>query len=80
MWMAGNGVKCGIAYGKTNDYGFEAVDGRVHVHDWHATIMHLLGLDHEKQTFRYAGRDMRLADACGNVVKALVNQASQQLA
>jgi hypothetical protein len=69
MWMAGGGVKGGLAYGKTDDYGYEAVDGKVHVHDWHATVLHLLGLDHEKLTYRHAGRDMRLTDVKGNVVK-----------
>jgi hypothetical protein len=69
MWMAGGGVKGGFTYGRTDDYGYEAVDGKVHVHDWHATILHLLGLDHEKLTYRHAGRDMRLTDVKGNVVK-----------
>ena len=65
MWMAGGGVKGGLAYGKTDEHGFEAVEGRVHVHDWHATILHLLGLDHEQLTYRHAGRDMRLTDVQG---------------
>ncbi len=69
MWMAGGGAKGGFAYGKTDDYGFEAVDGKVHVHDWHATILHMLGLDHTKLTYRHAGRDMRLTDVKGNVVR-----------
>ena len=72
MWMAGGGVKGGLAHGKTDDHGFEAVEGRVHIHDWHATILHLLGLDHERLTYRYAGRDMRLTDVRGNVVQAIV--------
>lgn len=72
MWMAGGGVKPGFAYGRTDDYGFEAVDGKMHIHDWHATILHLLGFDHEKLTYRYAGRDMRLTDVKGNVVKEVV--------
>ncbi len=72
MWMAGGGVKAGFAHGKTDEYGFEAVDGKVHVHDWHATILHLLGLNHEKLTFRHAGRDMRLTDVKGNVVKEII--------
>lgn len=72
MWMAGGGVKCGLSHGATDDYGYEAVDGRVHIHDWHATILHLLGLDHEQLTYRYAGRDMRLTDVKGNVVKEVV--------
>ena len=72
IWMAGGGVKGGIAHGKTDDYGFEAVDGKVHVHDWHATVLHLLGLNHEKLTYRHAGRDMRLTDVKGNVVKEII--------
>jgi hypothetical protein len=72
MWMAGGGVKGGLSYGATDDYGYEAVEGKVHIHDWHATILHLLGLDHEKLTYRYAGRDMRLTDVKGNVVKEVV--------
>ena len=72
MWMAGGGVKGGLAYGQTDDYGYEAVEDKVHIHDWHATILHLLGLDHEKLTYRYAGRDMRLTDVKGNVVKDIV--------
>jgi hypothetical protein len=72
LWMAGGGVKGGLAYGKTDDYGYAAVDGRVHVHDLHATILHLLGLDHEKLTFKHAGRDMRLTDVKGTVVKGIV--------
>lgn len=72
LWLAGGGVKGGLAYGKTDDYGYEAVENKVHVHDWHATILHLLGLDHEQLTFRYAGRDMRLTDVKGNVVKAIL--------
>ena len=72
-WMAGGGVKSGFSYGATDDYGYEAVDGKIHIHDWHATILHLLGLDHEKLTYRYAGRDMRLTDVKGNVVKAILS-------
>ncbi len=72
MWMAGGGVKGGLAYGRTDDYGFEAVDGKVHIHDWHATILHLLGLDHEKLTYRHAGRDMRLTDVKGRVVTEIL--------
>ncbi len=72
MWMAGGGTKGGFAYGKTDDYGFEAVDGKMHVHDWHATVLHLLGLEHTKLTYRHAGRDMRLTDVKGNVVKDVV--------
>lgn len=71
-WMAGGGVKSGFSYGSTDDYGYEAVDGKIHIHDWHATILHLLGLDHEKLTYRYAGRDMRLTDVKGNVIKNII--------
>lgn len=71
-WMAGGGVKGGMVYGKTDEHGYEAVEGKVHVHDWHATILYLLGLDHEKLTYRYAGRDMRLTDVKGKVVKEIV--------
>jgi hypothetical protein len=72
MWLAGGGVKGGMTYGKTDDYGYEAVADKVHIHDWHATILHLLGLDHEKLTYRYAGRDFRLTDVKGNVVKGII--------
>ncbi len=71
-WMAGGGARGGFSYGSTDDYGHEAVEGKVHIHDWHATILHLLGLDHEKLTYRYAGRDMRLTDVKGNVVKGVI--------
>ena len=71
MWMAGGGVKRGFAYGATDDYGYEAVSDKVHIHDWHATILALLGLDHEKLTYRYAGRDFRLTDVHGRVVKEI---------
>ena len=71
MWMAG-GVKPGFLYGRTDDYGYEAIEERTHVHDWHATILHLLGLDHEQLTYRYAGRDMRLTDVKGRVVKEII--------
>ncbi len=72
MWMAGGGVKGGFEYGATDDYGAEAVDGRVHIHDWHATILHLLGLDHERLTYNHAGRDFRLTDVHGNVVRDIL--------
>jgi hypothetical protein len=71
-WLAGGGVKPGIAYGKTDDYGRAVVENQVHVHDFHATILHLLGFDHEKLTFRHAGRDFRLTDVAGNVVKDIL--------
>ncbi len=72
VWMAGGGVKGGMAYGATDDFGFKAVEGRTHVHDLHATILHLLGFDHEQFTYRYAGRDFRLTDVHGKVVKAIL--------
>jgi len=65
-------VKAGIAYGQTDELGYEAVEHPMHVHDLHATILHLLGLDHERQTYRYAGRDMRLTDIKGVVHRAIV--------
>jgi len=72
MWLAGGGVKGGMTYGETDDFGFRAVHDRVHIHDLHATVLHLLGLDHEKLTYRYAGRDFRLTDVHGRVVKEVV--------
>jgi len=68
MWLAGGGVKGGFRYGATDDYGYYAVDNKVHIHDLHATMLHILGLDHERLTYRYAGRDFRLTDVHGNVV------------
>ena len=68
IWLAGGGVKPGMAYGQTDDYGHHAVENRVHMHDLHATVLHLLGLDHERLTFRYAGRNFRLTDVAGHVV------------
>jgi hypothetical protein len=72
FWLAGGGVKGGLTHGSTDDYGYEAVADPVHIHDWHATTLHLLGLDHEKLTFHYAGRDFRLTDMHGKVVKELL--------
>ena len=72
MWMAGGGVKGGFAYGATDDYGYYAVENKMHVNDLHATILHLLGLDHEKLTYRYAGRDFRLTDVAGHVAKEIL--------
>jgi len=72
MWMAGGGVKGGHTHGATDDYGYEAVDGKTHIHDWHATILHLLGLNHKNLTFNYAGRDFRLTDVHGNVAKEIL--------
>jgi len=72
MWLAGGGVKGGQAYGATDELGYRAVDKAVHVHDLHATVLHLLGLDHERLTFRQNGRDFRLTDVYGNVVRDLI--------
>jgi hypothetical protein len=71
-WLAGGGVRGGYVHGATDEFGFKAVEKPVHVHDLHATILHLLGFDHEKLTYRYAGRDFRLTDVHGNVVKEIL--------
>lgn len=73
VWLAGGGVKGGFAYGATDDYGYRALENKVHMHDLHATLLHLLGMDHTKLTYRYAGRDYRLTDVHGNVVDAIVS-------
>lgn len=72
MWMAGGGVKGGQSYGATDDYGYYAAENKMHVHDLHATILHLLGLNHEQLTFRYAGRDFRLTDVAGDVATDII--------
>lgn len=72
-WLAGGGVKGGMTYGETDDFGFRAVHNRVHIHDLHATILHLLGIDHERLTYRYAGRDFRLTDVAGKVIHDIVS-------
>ncbi len=72
VWMAGGGVKPGFSYGATDEFGLSAVEDRVHVHDLHATVLHLMGLDHEKLTYRYSGRDYRLTDVHGRVVKEIL--------
>ncbi|MCC6491705.1 MAG: DUF1501 domain-containing protein [Pirellulales bacterium] len=72
MWMAGGGVRGGQAYGATDEFGFKAVEDRVHVHDLHATILQLLGFDHQQLTYRHAGRDFRLTDVHGRVVRELI--------
>jgi len=71
-WLAGGGVKGGLAYGATDEFGFKAVEKRVHPHDLHATMLHLMGLDHEKLTYRYSGRDFRLTDVEGNVLHEIL--------
>ena len=72
MWMAGGGIKGGMTYGETDDFGFRAIRDKVHVHDLHATMLHLLGLDHERLTYRHAGRDFRLTDVHGRVVQEIL--------
>jgi arylsulfatase A-like enzyme len=72
MWLAGGGIKPGLTYGTTDELGFHVAENPVHVHDLQATILHLLGFDHEKLTFRHAGRDFRLTDVHGKVVHALL--------
>ncbi|MBL6757738.1 MAG: DUF1501 domain-containing protein [Planctomycetes bacterium] len=71
-WMAGGGVKGGFSYGATDENGIEAVEGRVSIHDWHATILHIMGLDHERLTYPYAGRDFRLTDVHGEVARDIL--------
>jgi hypothetical protein len=73
VWLAGGGFKPGFAFGATDEFGHLAVQDKVHLHDLHATLLHQLGLDHEKLTFRYAGRDFRLTDVHGHVVKPIVS-------
>ena len=72
MWMAGGGVKAGTVYGETDEFGFKSVKDVVHVHDLHATILRLLGFNHEEFTFRSSGRDYRLTDLYGKVVQPLI--------
>lgn len=72
LWLAGGGIKRGCVYGATDDFGFRAVENRVSVHDLHATLLHLLGFDHERLTYRYAGRDFRLTDVHGRVVPDII--------
>ncbi len=72
VWLAGGGAKGGTVYGKTDDYGYHVVENKVEIHDLHATMLHLLGLDHKKVTYRFGGRDMRLTDVHGEVVHAIL--------
>ena len=72
MWLAGGGIKGGIVHGATDDFGWHGIKDRVHVHDLHATILHLMGIDHERLTYRYSGRDYRLTDVHGNVVREIL--------
>ena len=69
MWLAGGGIKGGVTYGATDEFGYNAVDNPVHVNDLHATMLHLLGIDHKRLTYKFQGRDFRLTDVHGNVVK-----------
>ena len=73
IWMAGGGVKGGMNHGATDEFGYKAVQDPVHIHDWHATMLHLLGLDHKRLTFNYAGRDFRLTNVSGKVVERIVS-------
>ena len=72
MWLAGAGVKPGLIYGATGEYGFYAVENRVHVHDLHATLLHLLGFDHTRLTYPFSGRQVRLTDVHGRVVHSIM--------
>jgi uncharacterized protein (DUF1501 family) len=72
MWMAGGGVRGGMVHGATDEFGWHSIQDKVHVHDLHATILHLLGLDHERLTYRYGGRDYRLTDVHGHVVQEIL--------
>jgi hypothetical protein len=72
MWLAGGGIKGGVVHGATDEFGWYAVEDKVHVHDLHATILHLMGIDHERLTYRYGGRDYRLTDVHGKVVEAII--------
>jgi uncharacterized protein (DUF1501 family) len=72
MFMAGGGVKGGLRYGATDEHGIAAVENKVHIHDLHATMLHLMGLDHTKLTYRYSGRDFRLTDVYGRVVDDII--------
>ncbi len=72
IWMAGGGVKGGFTYGATDEIGYHAVEDRMHIHDFHATVLHLLGLDHEKLTYHYSGRNFRLTDVAGVVAAKLL--------
>jgi len=72
VWLAGGGTRGGFSHGETDEFGYEAVDGKVHMHDLHATLLHLLGMDHQRLTYRFAGRDFRLTDVAGRVVKEIL--------
>ena len=73
MWLAGGGVKGGMTYGNTDEFGFKAAENPVHIHDLHATVLHLMGLDHTRLTYRYSGRDFRLTDVHGRVLREILS-------
>ena len=75
MWLAGGGVKPGFSFGATDKFGAKSIENKVHMHDMHATILHLLGMNHEQLTYNYAGRDFRLTDVHGRVVRELLQHA-----
>jgi hypothetical protein len=72
MWLAGGGIKGGVSYGQSDDFGMDVGENGVHVHDLNATILHLLGMDHERLTYRYQGREFRLTDVEGQVVHDII--------
>ena len=72
IWMAGGGIRGGTIYGATDEYGYRAVEGKLTIHDLHATMLHLLGIDHERLTYRFSGRDIRLTDVYGRVVHEIL--------
>jgi uncharacterized protein (DUF1501 family) len=72
IWLAGGGIRGGTVYGATDDYGYYAIENKVEIHDLHATMLHLLGIDHTRLTMRFGGRDMRLTDVHGNVVHKII--------
>lgn len=73
MWMAGAGVKAGLSYGQTDEFSYNVVGNGVHVHDFQATLLHLMGIDHERLTYKYQGRKFRLTDVHGKVVKDILS-------
>jgi hypothetical protein len=72
IWMAGGGVKKGISYGETDEFGYNIIKDPVHIHDFHATLLHLMGIDHEQLIYKYQGRRFRLTDVAGNVVNDII--------
>ena len=72
IWLAGGGIKGGTIYGATDDYGYHAIENKVEIHDLHATMLHLLGMDHKRLTYRFGGRDMRLTDVHGEIIRGIL--------